>query len=127
MTSKKCAVVYLLLAAVCLVPLVVQSQDATPTVSEPVRETAERTIDQILTYIDSAATYLGQGVLYVLNLITDNRVSTDLEKPIGYLTLITAILLLFGLLDFARRIIWIGIIVGWVLLIVRIILDALNI
>jgi len=69
---------------------------------------------------------LGQGVLYIINLITDDRVSTDLEKPIGYLAFITLILILFGLLDFARRIIWIGIIVGWVLLVVRIILDALN-
>ena len=127
MTSKKCAAVSVLLAVVCLVPLVGQSQDATPAASEPVRETAATAIDQILTYIDSAATYLGQGVLYVLNLITNDRVSTDLEKPIGYLAFITVILLLFGLLDFARRIIWIGIIVGWVLLIVRIILDALNI
>ncbi len=127
MISKKRVVVSVLLAVVCLVPLVAQSQDAAPTVSEPVRETAETAIDQILTYIDSAATYLGQGVLYVLNLITNDRVSTDLEKPIGYLAFITVILLLFGLLDFARRIIWIGIIVGWVLLIVRIILDALNI
>ena len=127
MTSRKRAVVWLLLAVVCLVPVVAQCQDAAPTVSEPVRETAQTAIDQILTYIDSAATYLGQGVLYVLNLITNDRVSTDLEKPIGYLAFITVILLLFGLLDFARRIIWIGIIVGWVLLIVRIILDALNI
>jgi len=62
-----------------------------------------------------------------LNLITNDRVSGGLEKPIGYLALITVILLLFGILDFARKIIWIGIIVGWVLLIVRIVLDALNI
>ncbi len=127
MTSKKRAVVYVLLAVVCLVPWVGGGQDATPAVSEPVRKTAETAIDQFLTYIDSVATYLGQGVLYVLNLITNDRVSSDLEKPIGYLAFITLILLLFGLLDFARRIIWIGIIVGWVLLIVRIILDALNI
>jgi hypothetical protein len=84
-------------------------------------------IEQILTYIDSAATYLGQGVLYVLNLITNDRVTGELEKPIGYLALITVILLLFGILDFARKIIWIGIIVGWVLLVVRVVLDALNV
>jgi len=77
--------------------------------------------------LDSAANYVGQGVLYLLNMITDDRVSSDLEKPIGYLALITLILILFGLLDFARRVIWIGIIVGWVLLVVRIVLDALNI
>lgn len=88
---------------------------------------AETAIEQILTYINSAANYLGQGVLYVLNLITNDRVSSDLQEPIGYLAFITIILLLFGILDFARKIIWIGIIVGWVLLIVRVILDALNI
>jgi len=87
---------------------------------------SETTVNQALTYIDSAATYLGEGVLYILNLITNDRVSPDLRKPIGYLALITLILLLFGLLEFARRIIWIGIVVGWVLLIVRIILDALK-
>ena len=127
MISKKHVGVYALLAVICLVPLVGVAQDAEPLVSETVRETTATAVEQILTYIDSAATYLGQGVLYVLNLITNDRVSTNLERPIGYLAFITLILLLFGLLDFARRIIWIGIIVGWVLLIVRVILDALNI
>ena len=91
-----------------------------------VRETADSAVNQALTFIDSAASYLGQGVLYLLNLITADRVSGSLEKPIGYLAFITLILLLFGILEFARKMIWVGIIVGWVLLIVRIILDALN-
>jgi len=124
--SRKHAAIYMLTAMICLVPLIAGGQNAQPIVSEPVQKAAESAVNQALTYIDSAATYLGQGVLYVLNLITNDRVSTDLEKPIGYLAFITLILLLFGLLDFARRIIWIGIIVGWVLLIVRVILDALN-
>ena len=93
---------------------------------QDVQESAATAIDQILTFIDSASTYLGQGVIYLLNLVTGDRVSSNLEKPIGYLAFITLLLLFFGLLDFARKIIWIGIIVGWVLLIVRIILDALN-
>ena len=113
------------MALVAMVSIAAFGQDA-PLVSEQVQEAAASALDQGLTYIDSAATYLGRGVLYIINLITDDRVSTDLEKPIGYLALITLILILFGLLDFARRIIWIGIIVGWVLLVVRIILDALN-
>ena len=126
MNANKRAVTYVLLAVICLVPLVGAAQDATPIVSEPVQKAAESAVNQALTYIDSVATYVGQGVLYLLNLITDDRVSEDLQRPIGYLAFITLILLLFGLLDFARRIIWIGIIVGWVLLIVRVILDALN-
>ena len=110
----------LLLGSVGLV-----AQDA-PVVSTEIQEAASSALDQALTFIDSSANYLGQGVLYILNLVTGDRVSQDLQKPIGYLALITLILILFGLLDVARRIIWIGIIVGWVLLIVRIILDALN-
>jgi hypothetical protein len=101
------------------------AQGQTPS-SAGVQQAAETAVDQILTFIDSASTYLGQGVVYVLNLITGDRVSSSLEKPVGYLAFITLILLLFGLLNVARRIIWIGIIVGWVLLIVRIVLDALN-
>jgi hypothetical protein len=98
----------------------------TSPIPQSVTDTTRSALNQALTFIDSASTYLGQGVLYVLNLITNGRVSDDLQKPIGYLAFITLILLLFGLLDFARKIIWIGIVVGWVLLIVRIILDALN-
>lgn len=113
------------MALVAMVSMAAFGQDA-PLVSEQVQKAAASALDQGLTYIDSAATYLGQGALYIINLITDDRVSSELEKPIGYLAFITLILILFGLLDFARRIIWIGIIVGWVLLVVRIILDALN-
>ena len=124
MNTRKRVAATALLVVLCLLPLAAGAQNATstPIVSEPVQSA----VNQGLTYIDSVATYLGQGVLYILNLITNDRVSSDLQKPIGYLALITLILLLFGLLDFARKIIWIGIIVGWVLLIVRVILDALN-
>ncbi|MDD4903357.1 MAG: hypothetical protein PHV11_08750 [Candidatus Bipolaricaulis sp.] len=83
--------------------------------------------DQVLTFVDSVSTYLGQGMLYIVNLITNDRVSPDLEKPLGYMAFITVLLLLFGLIEFARKIIWIGLIVGWVLIIVRIVLDALKI
>jgi len=95
--------------------------------AEALRETATSAGELALTYIDSTATYIGQGIVYILNLITGNRVSRDLEKPVGYLGLITGILLLFALLDAARKIIWVGIIVGWALLIARIILDALRV
>jgi hypothetical protein len=95
--------------------------------TETIKETATSAGELALTYIDSVATYIGEGIVYILNLITGDRVSHDLEKPIGYLGFITGILLLFALLDVARKIIWIGIIVGWALLIVRIVLDALQV
>ena len=124
MNLRRCVILAsaVILLALVAAPLVAQD------VSVPVevQEGAESAVNQALTFIDSAANYLGQGVLYLLNLITDDRVSDDLQKPIGYLALITLILLLFGVLDFARKIIWVGIIVGWALLIVRVVLDALN-
>jgi len=123
---KRRSVVWLLAAMVCAVSLVGVTQESNLAVPDELQQATESAVNQALAFIDSAANYLGQGVLYVLNLITNDRVSADLQMPIGYLALITLILLLFGLLDFARRIIWIGIIVGWVLLIVRVILDALN-
>ncbi|MCK4599929.1 hypothetical protein KAU37_08960 [Candidatus Bipolaricaulota bacterium] len=95
--------------------------------TETLRDAATSAGELALTYIDSTATYIGQGIVYILNLITGDRISHDLEKPVGYLGLITGILLLFALLDAARKIIWIGIIVGWALLIVRIVLDALRV
>jgi hypothetical protein len=95
--------------------------------TEALKETAVSTGELALTYIDSVATYIGQGVVYILNLISGDRVSRDLEKPVGYLGLITGILLLFSVLAAARKIIWIAIIVGWALLIVRIVLDALRV
>lgn len=116
-----------ILAMILLVSVISVAQTDAPLIPEQVQETAASALDQSLTYIDSAANYVGQGVLYLLNTITGDRISADLKKPIGYLALITLILILFGLLDFARRVIWIGIIVGWVLLVVRIVLDALNI
>ncbi len=126
MNGKGRAGIILLITLLCLIPLVAQGQDATPIVSEAVQDAAASVLDQALTFIDSASTYLGRGVLYVLNLITKDRVSADLAKPIGYLATITLILVLFGLIDVAKRIIWLGIAVGWVLLVVRIVLDAIG-
>lgn len=124
MNLRRCVILASAAILLALVAAPIAAQDVN--LSPDVQESAETAIDQALTFIDSAANYLGQGVLYLLNLITDDRVSNDLQKPIGYLALITLILLLFGVLDFARKIIWVGIIVGWALLIVRIVLDALN-
>ena len=124
MNLRRCVVLASAVILLAVVAAPICAQDVT--VSPEVQGTAESAVNQALTFIDSAANYLGQGVLYLLNLITDDRVSSDLQKPIGYLALITLILLLFGVLDFARKIIWVGIIVGWALLIVRVVLDALN-
>jgi len=87
---------------------------------------AQNATNMVLSYIHTAATYVGKGLVGLLNLITNGRVSSALEEPVGYLGLITALLLVFGIIEAARKIIWVAIGVGWILLIVRIILDALS-
>lgn len=122
MFNNRIVIVLGVVALVLGIGLCVVGQEA-----EALRETAISAGDLALTYIDSTATYIGRGIVYVLNLITKDRVTSDLEKPIGYLGIITGILLVFALLDAARKIIWIGIIVGWALLIIRIVLDGLKV
>ncbi|MBN1858918.1 hypothetical protein JW848_06910 [Candidatus Bipolaricaulota bacterium] len=123
MSRRKLGIVLL---TACLLSVAMVGLAQNTTVPGKVPGAEESAGQQALTYIDSVATYLGQGVVYLLNLVTNDRVSTDLYQTIGYLALITLVLILFGLLDAARKIIWVGIIVGWVLLIIRIVLDALN-
>lgn len=94
------------------------------------QETATKELgNQLLTFIQSVAELIGEGVVWLLNLILpENRVvERDLVQPVGYLGLITIILLLFGIIEAARKVIWIVVAVGWVLLLVRIILDALRV
>ena len=125
MDKSKRVVVFGLAGLLIAVALVgVGQQVAAPQVHLTSKATA---VDQVLTFVDSVSNYLGQGMLYILNLITKDRVSKDLEKPLGYMALITLLLLFFGLIEFARKVIWVGLIVGWVLIIVRIILDALKV
>lgn len=85
--------------------------------------------DQLLTFIQSAAELFGKGIVQLLNLVLPQgrEVGPDLVAPLGYLGLITVVLLLFGILEAARQVIWIVVIVGWVLLGVRIVLDALRV
>ena len=84
--------------------------------------------DQILSFIQSAADLLGQGLVRLVNLIlpAGHEVSDSLATPLGYLGLLTLILFLFGVLEAARKVIWIVVGVGWVLMLVRIVLEALG-
>ena len=96
-----------------------QAQETTP---------GEDLGDQILSFIQSAADLLGQGLVRLINLIlpAGHEVSDSLATPLGYLGLLTLILFLFGVLEAARKVIWIVVGVGWVLMLVRIVLEALG-
>ncbi|MCR4392308.1 MAG: hypothetical protein NUV94_05970 [Candidatus Acetothermia bacterium] len=91
--------------------------------------TAENVGDKLLSFIQSAAELLGGALVRLVNLIlpAGREVGADLGVPLGYLGLLTGILLLFGIVEAARKVIWILVGVGWVLMVVRIVLDALRV
>jgi hypothetical protein len=72
----------------------------------------------LLTYLYSIAHYVGMFVVYLLGrVLPAARVPADLVDPIGYLALLTAFLIL---VQVAKKIAWILVVVAWVLIIVRI-------
>ncbi|MCF7876606.1 hypothetical protein K9M06_06070 [Candidatus Bipolaricaulota bacterium] len=88
-------------------------------------EVADSVLDKLLTFIDSAAEIIGKGLVRLVDMVAGVNVS-ELEKPLGYLGVLTASLILFGALKAAQKIIWLILLLGWGLIIVRIVLEALD-
>jgi hypothetical protein len=88
-------------------------------------EVADSLLDKLLTFIDSAAEIIGRGLVNLIDMMAGINVS-DLEKPLGYLGILTASLIFFGALKAAQKIIWFILLLGWGLIIVRIVLEALD-
>lgn len=82
-------------------------------------------LSQALTFLYSIAHYVGLLIVYVLGLILPTaKVPDDLADPIGYLALLTAFIILAQV---AKKVAWILVIVGWGLIIVRIILAMAGV
>lgn len=81
------------------------------------------------TFIQSAAALLGQGLLRMLNLfLPEGRaLGGDLVLPLGYLGLLTVLLFVFHLIAAARKVIWLIVGIGWILLVLRVVLHALGV
>jgi hypothetical protein len=83
-------------------------------------------LNQFLAFMHSISHGLGQLVVKAIQAILPQAGSVldQLIDPIGVLALLTILLAIYG---FARRIIWIVVIVGWALIIVRIVLAILKV
>ena len=78
----------------------------------------------VLTFLYSIAHYAGMLVVYLLGQVLPTaKVPGDLVDPIGYLALLTAFIIL---VQVAKKIAWIVIVIGWALILVRIILGLLG-
>jgi hypothetical protein len=81
-------------------------------------------LSALLTFLYSIAHYVGMFVVYLLGRILPTaKVPTDLVDPLGYLVLLTAFLIL---VQVAKKVAWILVLAGWILILVRILLGLLG-
>lgn len=94
---------------------------------EHAAQSAEQTwLDQALTFIYTAAHWLGQSIVGIANGIVPQLISAELIDPIGYLALLTIIVVLVGVFEALRRLAYWVVGIGWLLIILRIVLDKLK-
>jgi len=81
----------------------------------------------LLTFLQELTELLGRGLVRLIEWVlpAGRSLSPDLVLPLGYLGLLTLVLLVFHLIAAARKVIWFVVGIGWILVIVRIILDVL--
>jgi hypothetical protein len=83
----------------------------------------------LLSFLQSAAILLGQGLVRLVNyfLPANRALGEDFVGPLGYLGLLTLVLVIFNLIAAARKVIWLVVVIGWALMVLRIVLFALGI
>ena len=79
-------------------------------------------LNAVLTFLYSLAHYVGMLVVYLLGRVLPTaKVPTDLVDPIGYLAILTVFLVL---VQVAKKVAWIVVVTGWVLIAVRLFLGV---
>ena len=98
-------------------------------VARPPEETADvssarEIIDQLLAFIYSLGHLIGEGIVRLLNTILPSMtVPVELVDPIGLLAILTIFL---AAATIAKKLVWIVVIAGWVLIIVRLIILIIQ-
>ncbi len=81
-------------------------------------------LDQLLAFIYSLGHLIGQGVVKLLGAILPSlQVPADLVDPIGLLAVLTIFL---AVATIAKKLVWIVVIVGWALILIRLILVIIQ-
>ncbi len=88
--------------------------------------TEQTWLDKALTFIYTAAHWLGQLIVGIANGIVPNLISAELIAPIGYLALLTIIVVLIGVFEALRKLAYWVVCIGWLLIILRVVLDKIK-
>lgn len=89
------------------------------------KDVAKDILTQVFAFLYSIAHYLGLGIVKLIQYILPMLKELDtLVDPIGFLAILTIFIIVVSI---ARKIAWIIVIVGWVLILLRIILMIVGI
>lgn len=80
-------------------------------------------LDQFLAFIYTLAHWVGGLIVAMVENIVPLQTPEQLVDPIGYLTLLTVLLLISQI---AKKLVWGVVVVGWVLIGIRIVLEILE-
>ncbi len=87
---------------------------------------ADTTVDVALTYLDSAAMWMGDGIVGLLNRGLSTPLPITLGRPLGYLIVLS---LFFGLAVASRKtriLLLVALLVSWGLLIAQFVTEAIG-
>lgn len=85
---------------------------------------AREIIDQLLAFIYSLGHLIGEGIVRLLNTILPSMtVPSELVDPIGLLAILTIFL---AVATIAKKLVWIVVIAGWVLILIRLIIVIIQ-
>ena len=96
---------------------------ATPPFPAPPTPPPQGLFDQLLAFVYTTAHWVGELIVKLLTQIVPLHTPVQLIDPIGYLALLTVLLLVA---EVAKKIVWIIVLVGWLLIIIRIILEVIR-
>ncbi|MGH7365019.1 MAG: hypothetical protein ACREKQ_10935 [Candidatus Rokuibacteriota bacterium] len=80
-------------------------------------------IVQLLEGLNAVAATIGGWLLAAVGLILPGMVPSELAAPLGWLAALTAVL---ALTEVARKVTWVIVGIGWLLLAVRVVMGALQ-
>ena len=80
-------------------------------------------LDQFLAFTYTLAHWIGLVIVSLVENIVPLQTPAQLVDPIGYLTLLTVLLLVSQI---AKKLVWGVVVVGWVLIGIRVLLEILE-
>lgn len=82
-------------------------------------------ITKLLTFTQTIAEYLGKGLVGLVDQIANVELD-GLQEPLGYLGVLTLFLGALTMISAAKKVLWFIVMMGWGLIVIRIVLEILN-